>query len=343
MLKSPAMVELKDVRVEFVSKGRGMGRRQRVVALDGVSLSIQPGETLGIAGESGSGKTTLARVLTGLQKPTAGDVRLFGGPLPARDWPKSLRRRIQMVFQDASGFLDPRQPVVQSVMEVLSGLTDVPAAKRRSVADELLRRVGLDKDAGTRFPHELSGGQRQRVAIARALASSPDFFILDEPTSALDVSVQAQILNLFVDLRRERGIGYLLISHDLNVIAHLCDRVAVMYRGRIVEEGPVDELFQNPRHPYTRALLSAVPDPDPRVPWEPVVLRHPVSGEDAAGRGCRFHPRCPLAGDVCRMEEPPWVQFGAQRVACHFPLDREGMAAVPEPAAERERRYPTCD
>lgn len=317
---SDSMLDIRELRVEHVVRHGIMQAIQgRVKALDGVNLSLKPGEVVGVAGESGSGKTTLARVIVGLQKATSGEVRLFGQPLPETEhWPVSLRRRVQMVFQDASGFLDPRQRVISGVVESLRGLTDIPASEQLTEARHLFSRVGISSELAQRFPHELSGGQRQRVAIAKALAASPDLIVLDEPTSALDVSVQAQILNLLQELRQERNVGYVLISHDLNVIAHLCDRVAVMYLGRIVEEGPVDALFSNPQHPYTKALLSAVPDADPTKPWQPIALK----GEAASGMsppgGCTFHPRCPWAQPVCVSDSPVLQSVGDLRTACHF-------------------------
>lgn len=325
------ILEVSNLRVEHVVRQGPFRRRTGAVhAVDGLSISLVQGEALGIAGESGSGKTTLARVLVGLQQVTAGDVRLFGELLPTGDWPLELRKRVQMVFQDASGFLDPRQPVIQSLLEPLSELSGLPTNEHKEAAYRLLERVGLDSSFAERLPHELSGGQRQRIAIARALAANPALIVLDEPTSALDVSVQAQILNLLDELRTEQGISYVLISHDLNVIAHLCDRVAVMYLGRAVESGDVAQIFQRPEHPYTKALLSAIPDPDPTKPWEPLTLMGEVATSRKETAGCPFHPRCPMATDVCRVETPPTRTIGQVAVACHFAGDGEaGQASIP--------------
>ncbi|WP_027092110.1 ABC transporter ATP-binding protein [Cohnella thermotolerans] len=316
---NPPIVEVRGLRVEHIVKGKGWRReRGRVQALGGVDLTLRQGEALGIAGESGSGKTTLARVLIGLQKATAGEVKLFGQPIPEGKWPKELRKRVQMVFQDASGFLDPRQSIVRAVYEPLEELAGLSGDKLRTEAIALLERVGLSARHANRLPHELSGGQRQRVAIAKALASSPDLVILDEPTSALDVSVQAQILNLLEELRKEKGMSYILISHDLNVIAHLCDRVSIMYLGRIAESGPIERVFPQPAHPYTKALLAAAPSADPNVPWAPMMLSGELPSAMNPPSGCAFHPRCPIAADVCRNARPEARLKDGVETACHL-------------------------
>lgn len=315
---SPPILEVEQLRVEHIVRS-GLIRKEtgRVHAIDGLDLTLNAGEALGIAGESGSGKTTLARVLVGLQKPTSGTVRLFGEPLPKGPWATSLRKRVQMVFQDASGFLDPRQPVIRGVLEPLSALSNLPIKTQKMEAYRLLDRVGLSVKQVDRLPHELSGGQRQRVAIARALAAKPDLVILDEPTSALDVSVQAQILNLLEELREENGMSYLLISHDLNVIAHICDKVAVMYLGKVVETGDISRVFRVPSHPYTKALLSAIPDPDPTIPWNPIPLKGEVPSAMNPPSGCPFHPRCAVATELCTHQVPPMRTLADSEVACH--------------------------
>jgi oligopeptide/dipeptide ABC transporter ATP-binding protein len=303
------MVELRDVVKHYRTRGRGL-----VHAMDGVSLSIAAGETLGLVGESGCGKSTTARLLVQLERPTSGSIVIDGVDLgrAGRAQRKALRRTIQMVFQDPYASLDPRVRVGDALAEVLSvhGLAAGAQARRRRVA-ELLDMVGLPESAGTRYPHELSGGQRQRIGIARALAVQPKILVLDEAVSALDVSVRAEVMNLLARLRRELGLTYLFISHDLGMVRHIADRIAVMYLGQIVEIGPWQPVSDHPGHPYTVALQSAVPVADPAVEAErPAVT---VSGEvpDAAKPpvACRFHPRCPLAEQVCREVEPRLLPF----------------------------------
>jgi len=280
---------------------RLLGRRRWVRAVDGVDLDIYPGETLALVGESGCGKSTLGRTLLHLEEPTAGTVRHRGddlGTLP----PAELRRRrrdLQYVFQNPSASLDPRLTVGDAIGEAL-GVHDIATGTERDrrTAD-LLETVGLRPSHAARYPRELSGGQRQRVGIARALAVDPEFVVCDEPVSALDVSVQAGILNLLADLQDELGLTYLLIAHDLSVVQHLADRVAVMYLGELVEVGPVEDVFSPPYHPYTWSLLSAVPEPDPRWDRERVVLDGTVPSATDPPDGCKFHTRCPIVQDDC--------------------------------------------
>ena len=292
-----------------------------VQAVGGVDLDLWPGETLAVVGESGCGKSTLARSLLRLVEPAAGTVRFAGRDLlglrPAEL--RRLRRDLQLVFQDPMASLDPRFTIGRSLAEPMAVHGVGTAAARRARVAELLALVGLDPAAATRYPHEFSGGQRQRIAIARAIALEPRLVVLDEPVSALDVSIQSQILNLLMDLKARLGLTYLFISHDLGVVSAVADRVAVMYLGRIVELAPADRLFAAPAHPYTRALLAAVPVPDPtRRRAKAPVLGDPPSPEHPPP-GCPFHPRCPQAVAVCRTELPEPAPVAAGHLArCHL-------------------------
>jgi oligopeptide/dipeptide ABC transporter ATP-binding protein len=304
-----SLLEVRDLQVRFpVRRGLLGGVTGHVRAVDGVSFDLEPGETLGLVGESGCGKTTLGRAILKLVEPTSGSVKFDGvDVLRARGAVlKSLRRAMQIVFQDPWSSLNPRMTVEAIVGEGLEihGLAR-GAAKRARVA-ELLEQVGLPADAALRHPHEFSGGQRQRIGIARALAVGPRFIVCDEAVSALDVSVQAQVVNLLLDLRERHRLSYLFISHDLAVVRAVSHRVAVMHLGEIVEIGPADEVLARPRHPYTQALLAAVPDParDGGRPPRLVLRGDPPSAIDPPP-GCRFHPRCPVAERVCRFEPPP--------------------------------------
>ncbi len=321
------LVEACELRKDY-SAPRGLLRRgsRAVRAVDRVSLAIQPGETVGLVGESGCGKTTLGRLVLRLVEPTAGDVRFEGRSLlalrPAEL--RALRRRMQMIFQDPYGSLNPRMRVGTIVGEGLAIHALGTPAERRTRVGELLELVGLPPDAGGRYPHEFSGGQRQRIGIARALAVEPRFVVADEAVSALDVSIQAQIINLLQDLRVRLGLTMLFIAHDLRVVEHISDRVAIMYLGRIVEMGPRERIFAAPRHPYTRALLSAVPVADPRRRHERIELSGELPSPLSPPAGCAFHPRCPHAEDVCRRVTPPLeTGWDGHAVACHvFPAAR---------------------
>ena len=325
------LVEVRDVHKRFPVGGGLFGRaRAWVHAVDGVSLTIHQGETLGLVGESGCGKSTLGRLILRLLEPTAGEV-LFDGrsllALSAREL-RAMRREMQIVFQDPYGSLNPRMRVASIVGEGLAIHRLGTRRERRARVDELLALVGLPPDAADRYPHEFSGGQRQRIGIARALAVRPRFIVADEAVSALDVSVQAQILNLLHDLQRQLGLTLLFIAHDLRVVEHMSDRVAIMYLGRIVECGPREEIYRNPRHPYTRTLLSAVPVPDPRRRKQRMVLGGDLPSPVRPPPGCAFHPRCGHALDVCRRDIPPLeTGRGGHAVACHvFPAERVSAA-----------------
>ena len=302
----------------------GLGRPRRVVrAVDGVSFAITPGQTLGLVGESGCGKSTVGRTILRLQEPTAGQVVIDGREvftLGAREL-RALRRRMQIVFQDPYSSLNPRMTVRQTLREPLAIHRLAAGAGADAKVAALLEEVGLDSRLARSYPHELSGGQRQRVGIAAALAPEPRLIVADEPVSALDVSVQAQVLNLLMDLQQQRRLTYLFIAHDLAVVKHIAEQVAVMYLGKIVELAPAAELYLAPRHPYTRSLLSAVPVPDPAAQKQRIVLTGDVPSPASPPPGCPFHPRCPhpKKNQRCRTEVPALrAVVPGQLAACHF-------------------------
>jgi len=323
MAERPVMLEVKDLVKHFPSPAGS------VKAVDGISFDIFEGETLGMVGESGCGKSTTGKVLIRLEEPSSGSAR-FGGRelfgIPKNEM-KAFRRKVQMVFQDPFASLDPRMTVEEIIGEplIVHHLADRKTLKAK--VGEILRTVGLDESQGGRYPHEFSGGQRQRIGIARALAVQPRLIICDEPVSALDVSIQAQIINLLKDLQTAQGLTYLFIAHDLSVVKHISDRICVMYLGKIVELSPKRDLFARPLHPYTRALLSAIPVPDPDMQGERILLEGDAPSPIDPPSGCRFHTRCAAVMDICRREEPAMRDFGAgHHCACHAAVG----AAAPE-------------
>ena len=301
--------------------GSAFSRGKDVVhAVEDVNLEIAEGETLGIVGESGCGKSTLGRMIVRLEEPTRGEILFEGHDLAKEPKKKlrALRKRFQMIFQDPYASLNPRRQIGQIVEEPLR-VHGIPKAERRVIAHDLLKRVGLDENAYEKYPHEFSGGQRQRVVIARALALNPRLVVADEPVSALDVSIQAQVLNLFKDLQKEFGLTYVFIAHDLGVVRHVSDRIAVMYLGKIVELAPADELYEHPSHPYSKALLSANPRMGADDKRERIILKGDIPNPINRPTGCSFNPRCPKAAEICRTTEPALLTIGNRQVACHFP------------------------
>ncbi len=305
------LVEVKNLVKHYPVRG---GLLQKVVAwvqaVDDVSFTVKEGETLGLVGESGCGKTTVGRTMLRLVEPTAGSVffdnvdilKLKGNDL------KMMRRNMQIIFQDPYASLDPRIPVGESIAEGLKihGIGDNNS--RFQIVLDTLKKVGMEDYHARRYPHEFSGGQRQRIGIARALALQPKFIVADEPVSALDVSIQSQVLNILKDLQHEFGLTYIFIAHNLSVVEHISDRVAVMYLGKIVEVADRDELFSTALHPYTKALMSAIPIPDPTIKRERIILQGDVPSPVNPPKGCRFHPRCPVAVDICSQQEPPLIE-----------------------------------
>jgi len=314
------LLQIKNLVKYFPVRG---GVFQRVVAwvqaVDDLSFTVREGETVGLVGESGCGKTTVGRTVLRLTEPTSGSV-MFDGvevfKLRGREL-KEMRRHMQIIFQDPYASLDPRMPIGESIAEGLKIHNVGTARERFETVIEMLRKVGLEDYHARRYPHEFSGGQRQRIGIARALALRPKFIVADEPVSALDVSIQSQVLNILKQLQREFGLTYLFIAHNLSVVEHISDRVAVMYLGKMVEMADRDELFRNPLHPYTQALMSAIPVPDPKLKRERILLPGDVPSPLNPPMGCRFHPRCPVAFSHCSVEEPPFIDVSQDhQVAC---------------------------
>ncbi|MDL1911763.1 dipeptide ABC transporter ATP-binding protein [Chloroflexi bacterium CFX6] len=318
--KGDTLVEVRNLVKYFPVRA---GLLQRVVnhvkAVDDVSFFVRRGETLGLVGESGCGKTTVGRTMLRLIEPTSGSVTVDDQDvfsLKAHEL-KLARRQMQIIFQDPYASLDPRVPIGESVMEGLNIHRIGTPRERTEIMYETLKKVGLESYHARRYPHEFSGGQRQRIGIARALALRPNFIVCDEPVSALDVSIQSQVLNILKDLQQEFGLTYLFIAHNLSVVEHVSDRVAVMYLGKMVEMTTREELFRNPLHPYTKALMSAIPVPNPRLKRQRVILKGDVPSPLDPPRGCRFHPRCPVAVERCSQEEPAFREVSSDHwVAC---------------------------
>ena len=312
----------RDLSMTYTRRSRFFGARTRKIrALDAVSFRIEAGETLGVVGESGCGKSTLARCLLRLLRPTGGTVRFAGADLLSLsdEAMRRLRQRMQIVLQNPFSSLNPRLNGFDLVAEPLRAHRKMSGERMAAAVASLLAEVGLTSDFISRHPHQLSGGQAQRIALARALALNPDLLILDEPTSALDVSVQAQIINLLLRLQAQRGLTYLFITHDLGVIQHISDRIAVMYLGKIVEEASSEQIFAHPKHPYTQALLSSTPVPDPARRRQRIILPGAVPSAEHPPAGCAFHPRCAHAMDHCRVDYPPPRLVAARhRVSCHL-------------------------
>jgi len=336
------LLELEHLQMLFPARSAAFGRKRgHVHAVDDVSLALREGETLGLVGESGCGKTTLARCAVRLLQPTAGKVRFRGADITSLGLRamRPYRKQMQIVFQDPQGSLNPRKRVRQIIGAALS------VSERSSPGEDRLRQllgqVGLNPEHANRFPHEFSGGQRQRIGVARALAVEPQLIVLDEPVSALDVSIQAQVVNLLDDLQDHLGLSYIFVAHDLSVVRHVSDRIAVMYLGKVVELSPAEELYRRPLHPYTLSLLGAVPIPDPIVSRSrPRRLpRGELPNPMDPPAGCRFHTRCPGATDICGEVEPPLMLYpGGHEAACHHPLNvslSDIAGAVRSPGAPR--------
>ncbi|WP_224360374.1 ABC transporter ATP-binding protein [Hyalangium versicolor] len=331
------LLQVRDVKTHFPVRGGLLGRvRGTVKAVDGVSFDVVRGETLGLVGESGCGKSTLGRTLLRLIDPTAGSIRFEGQELAGLSQRelRPLRRRMQLIFQDPYASLNPRM----TVRDIIGEPFDIHGLARGREREEkvlaLLELMGLPRDAMERYPHEFSGGQRQRIGIARSIAMRPDLVIADEPISALDVSIQAQIVNLLVDLQRELKLTYVFIAHDLKIVEYISTRVAVMYLGKIVELANAADLYRRPRHPYTQALLSAVPVPDPDRKRTRIILQGDVPSPLAPPPGCAFHPRCPHAFERCRRETPPLYVLGNGHTAACFLAEPEARVTGESPATE---------
>ncbi len=315
------LLEVKDLKKWFVTNESTFGKREIVKAIDGISFDIKKRETLSLVGESGCGKTTTGKVILRILDPTSGSIFFEGKDITklSRKEMMKYRKKMMIIYQDPFGSLDPRMTVKNTILEPMEVHRLGTRREREERVVELMEKVGLSPDYINRYPHEFSGGQRQRIGIARALATNPEFIVADEPVSALDVSIQAQIINLLKDLQKEFGLTLLFISHDLSVVKHISDRVAVMYLGKIVEIAEKKDLFDNPKHPYTLALLSAIPIPNPKAKKKEIILEGDLPSPINPPSGCRFHTRCPYAKPICREKEPPLKDTGnGHKIACHL-------------------------
>jgi peptide/nickel transport system ATP-binding protein/oligopeptide transport system ATP-binding protein len=315
------LVSAAALKKQFILKKNIRGRPERILkAVDGVDLEIFPGQAVGLVGESGCGKSTLGRLLLKLHEPTSGSIVFKGQRIEGYDYREMLplRRGMQIIFQDPYDSLNPRKTVLESVMDPLGMLRDMGRSEKETAAEQTLRRVGLDESQFNKYPHELSGGQRQRAVIARAIIVNPDFVVCDEPVSALDVSIRSQILKLMKSLQEERRMAYLFISHDLSVVRYLCDTVMVMYLGKIIETGSKEAIFTEAAHPYTQALMSAIPIPDREVRMNRIILKGDIPSPINIPPGCRFRQRCPRADRECETREPELSapDGGSHRTAC---------------------------
>ena len=314
------ILELNNVRKEFHTSSS----KRAIVAVDNVSLKLEKGKTLGIVGESGSGKSTLGRLMLRLIEPTAGEINFDDVDLLKlkNTELRKMRSKMQMIFQDPMSSLNPRMSIRQLVSEPLEIHRNLKASEQNAAVEEIITKVGLEKSALDKYPHEFSGGQRQRISIARAVINNPSLIVADEPVSALDVSIQSQILNLLMDLRNDLNLSFVFISHDLSVVRHIADEVAVMYLGNIVEIAPADQLFSNPQHPYTQALISAIPQVEKEKRVNRIILKGDIPNPADAPSGCYFHPRCPIAIDKCSSIAPALKITGADHLtSCHLVTD----------------------
>lgn len=320
------LLEVKNLKKYFPIKAGLFGRVVgQVKAVDDISFTIKRGTTMGLVGESGCGKTTVGKTLLRLNDKTDGSVTFNGTDIFALDKAemRNVRPRIQIIFQDPYSSLSPRMPVGEIIGEAVREHGIVPEDKQDDYITKIMQACGLQEYHKDRYPHEFSGGQRQRICIARAIALNPDFIVCDEPVSALDVSIQAQIINLLEDLQDEFGLTYLFISHDLSVVEHISDYVGVMYLGSLVEYGPKKEIFANPLHPYTKALFSAIPIPDPTIKMDRIILEGSIPSPANPPTGCKFHTRCASCMDICTTQAPPVIDYDGHMVACHLYTDSE--------------------